>query len=265
MAKVIHYYRTVWISDVHLGFKDCKADYLLQFLASIRCDKLILAGDIIDFWAIKRQPYWPASHMQVVQQLLEMAKQGTQIIYVPGNHDAAIRQLGQPELNLTEIHHQYCHTSISGETVLVVHGDEFDAMVCYSKLTSFIGDISYDLLLFLNRQLYRLRKRFGFRYWSLAGYIKQRIPKAAVAIARYRQAAFDLARRRGVDMIVCGHIHHPEVVKEQGIVYANLGDWVENCTALVEELDGNIKLIRSTEMQQQVAVVNDKEDSHCAA
>ncbi|MCE2572313.1 UDP-2,3-diacylglucosamine diphosphatase [Motilimonas eburnea] len=247
MAKVIHTYRTVWLSDVHLGFKDCKAEYLIEFLQNMRCEKLILAGDIVDFWALKRQAYWPASHMQVVQLLFDLARQGTKIIYVPGNHDAAIRQLGQPELNLAEIHHQYQHTTSAGLKVLVLHGDEFDAMVCYSKLTAFIGDLSYDLLLFLNRHVYRWRKRLGLNYWSLAGYIKERIPKANVAIARFRQAAITYAKRKQVDMLVCGHIHHPEVVSEQGIIYANLGDWVENCSALVEELDGRLHLVRSTE------------------
>ncbi|MCE2594306.1 UDP-2,3-diacylglucosamine diphosphatase [Motilimonas cestriensis] len=250
MAKVIHYYRTVWLSDVHLGFKDCKAEYLIQFLQSMRCDKLILAGDIVDFWALKRQVYWPESHMKVVQLLLDIARQGTQVIYVPGNHDAAIRQLGQPELNLAQIHHQYQHTTSLGLKVLVIHGDEFDAMVCYSKITSFIGDLSYDLLLFLNRHVYRLRKRLGFNYWSLAGYIKERIPKANIAIARFRQAAMAYGRRKGVNMVVCGHIHHPEVVTESDIIYTNLGDWVENCSALVEELDGNLHLVRSTEQTE---------------
>ncbi|MDO6527982.1 UDP-2,3-diacylglucosamine diphosphatase [Motilimonas sp. 1_MG-2023] len=250
MAKVIHYYRTVWLSDVHLGFKDCKAEYLIQFLQSMRCDKLILAGDIVDFWALKRQVYWPESHMKVVQLLLDIARQGTQVIYVPGNHDAAIRQLGQPELNLAQIHHQYQHTTSLGLKVLVIHGDEFDAMVCYSKITSFIGDLSYDLLLFLNRHVYHLRKRLGFNYWSLAGYIKERIPKANIAISRFRHAAMAYGRRKGVNMVVCGHIHHPEMVTEGDMIYTNLGDWVENCSALVEELDGNLHLVRSTEQTE---------------
>ena len=252
MAKVVHYYRTVWISDIHLGCKDCKAEYLIAFLQSMQCDKLILAGDIVDFWAIKRQPYWPESHMQVVQLLLEKARQGTQVIYVPGNHDAAIRQLGQPELHLAQIHHQYRHTTRAGVKVLVVHGDEFDAMVCYSRLTSLIGDLSYDLLLFLNRHVYRWRKRLGFRYWSLAGYIKDRVPTANTAIARFRHAAMVYGKRKGVDMLVCGHIHHPEVLNESGFIYANLGDWVENCSALVEELDGSIHLVRSTEATESL-------------
>ncbi|GAB6260218.1 UDP-2,3-diacylglucosamine diphosphatase [Photobacterium sp. R1] len=242
-----HTYRTLWLSDIHLGNRDCKVDYLLDFLTQHRADTLILVGDIVDLWSLKSRYHWPESHTRVVRLLLEQAEQGCRIIYIPGNHDEAIRKFIQFNLGNVELAHRYLHTSANGKQILALHGDEFDSMVCHNKLTSLLGDVGYDLLLFLNRWINAYRRITKQPYWSLASYIKTRVEKANIAIARFRHAAVTMARHKGVDAIVCGHIHHPEMKDENDILYLNDGDWIENCTFLAEHYDGVIELIRWTE------------------
>lgn len=242
MSKSTHY-RTVWLSDIHLGCKDCKAEYLLDFLAHHKIDTLYLVGDIVDMWAMSRQFLWPASHNQLFHKLISMASEGTKVIYLPGNHDEPAQKYDGMMFGEVEIHRELIHTTANGRKLLMLHGDQFDDEVCFGKFHAWIGDKAYDLLLFLNRWYNRFRGMMGFKYWSLAGYIKSRVKGANTAIERYKQACMDRARAMGLDGVVCGHIHHPEIDEHNGVTYCNDGDWIENCSALTEDAQGNLNLV----------------------
>ncbi|MFD2179664.1 UDP-2,3-diacylglucosamine diphosphatase [Veronia pacifica] len=239
--------RTIWISDLHLGNKDCKAAYLLDFLKNHDAETIVLVGDIIDLWSLSSSHYWPESHNQVISALLERAHNGCRLVYVPGNHDASVRNFVKFDFGKVEVRSRYTHTSAAGKKILAMHGDEFDTAVCHSRLTSIAGDVGYDLLLFINRWWTRMRNKMGFSYWSLATYIKSKVKTANIAISRFENAVAQFGRKKGVDAIVCGHIHHPAVKMMDDILYLNDGDWIENCTALVEDFDGHIQLLRWTE------------------
>lgn len=242
--------RTLWISDIHLGSKDCKAEFLLDFLRHHHAKYIVLVGDIVDFWSMKNRHFWPESHNEVISLLLERAHQGCQLIYVPGNHDEAVRQFVRFDFGKVEVRSHYLHTTACGKKVLALHGDEFDNLVRHGKLTALLGDKGYDLLLFLNRCWYQTRRRFGFSYWSLSTYLKSKVGKAKQAIERFEYAAVSRAVKKNVDGIVCGHIHHPDLKSVEDIWYFNDGDWVENCTALVEQNNGKIQLVRWTETSE---------------
>ncbi|MBB1384110.1 UDP-2,3-diacylglucosamine diphosphatase [Pseudoalteromonas sp. SG45-5] len=238
------HYPAIWISDVHLGYKDCKADYLLDFLNSVESDTLYLVGDIIDLWSMKRQFYWHPSHYQVLS-----CASGTRVIYIPGNHDETFRNYIDQTLFGIEVHQQFIHTTKANKRFLLVHGDDFDSATRYNKFISIVGDVGYDFLLFLNRWTNRIRKVFGGNYYSLAAWIKARVHKAREAITAFEDAAIHEAKKQNVDGIICGHIHHPKIKVDDGIVYCNDGDWIESCTALVEQQDGRIELLHWSDTQ----------------
>ena len=246
------HYPAVWISDVHLGYKDCQAQYLLDFLNAIECDVLYLVGDIVDLWSMKRQFFWHPSHYDVLALIQQKAKDGTRVIYIPGNHDETFRQYADESLFGIEVHQQYIHTTKANKRFLLLHGDDFDSATRYNKLISIAGDAGYDLLLFLNRWTNRVRRLFGGHYWSLASWIKARVHKAREAIDAFEKAAIHEAKKQGVDGIICGHIHHPAVKVVDGILYCNDGDWIENCTALVENDCGRIELLHWSETQKVI-------------
>jgi len=235
--------RAVWISDVHLGCKDCKAEYLLEFLQQLECQTLYLIGDIIDLWALKRQAYWPASHQRVLDAIAGKARSGTRVIYIPGNHDHPFRHYVHEQLFGVHIVRRFIHMTVTGKRLLLVHGDEFDAATRFNRLNRWMGDFAYDALLWLNRASHCWRRLLGKPYWSLAGWLKQRVGKVQTAIAAYEQAAIEAARAYPADGIVCGHIHQPALREQDGIIYINDGDWVESCTAGAETADGELILI----------------------
>lgn len=242
------HYRTVWLSDIHLGCKDCKADYLINFLDNNTIDTLYLVGDIVDLWALSKQFCWPESHNTLFHKLLSLPDgdntgHKTRVIYLPGNHDEPAKKYDKMAFGHVEIYREYIHTTADGKKLLLLHGDQFDSEVCFGRTQSWIGDKGYDLLLFINRWYNAIRVKHGYPYWSLAGHIKTRIRGANEAIARYRGAAIARAKKDNVDGIVCGHIHHPEVTTIDGITYYNDGDWVENCSALTEDKKGTIRLV----------------------
>lgn len=261
MGKHTHY-RTVFISDVHLGDTDCKAEYLLDFLDHSRIDTLYLIGDIIDMWALSRQFSWPDAHNRLLHRFLQMPAQGTRVIYLPGNHDEPAQRYDGMAFGDIEIHREYIHTTQNGRKLLIMHGDQFDQEVCFGPLHHWVGDKAYKLLMFSNRWYNRFRIWRGHDYWSLAGYLKSRVKGAADAIARYRDIGCREAASRGLDGIVCGHIHHPEITSVNGVQYCNDGDWVENCSALTEDQHGNLRLVywtgvRATaDAEQRNAVIN---------
>lgn len=239
--------RTVWISDIHLGFRDCKADYLLDFLNNIHCDTLYLVGDIVDLWSLKRRFCWPQKHYQVMLKFYELAAQGVRVVYVPGNHDDPIRHFSGQLFGPIEIAQEHEYVTADGKRLLIMHGDAMDAYINHSWLKQLMGDHGYELLLFINRWTDRVRKLFGRPYFSLAGLIKSNIKGATAAIATYEKEALAEAKRRGYDGVVCGHIHYPALREEGGLRYANCGDWIENCTALVEDHQGTMRLLHHSD------------------
>ncbi|WP_440874659.1 UDP-2,3-diacylglucosamine diphosphatase [Thalassotalea sp. PLHSN55] len=237
------HYKTVWLSDIHLGCKDCKAEYLLDFLEHSTIDVLYLVGDIVDMWAMSKQFRWPKAHNELFHKLLSLSVQETRVIYLPGNHDEPIQKYSGMNFGHIEIQRTCEHITAQGKKLLVLHGDQFDQQVCFGRLHSWIGDVLYDFLLFINRWYNWCRIKANRPYWSLASYIKGRLKGAGKAIARYRNACIETAKQQGFDGIVCGHIHHPEIVEQDGFTYLNDGDWIENCSALVESQSGELSLV----------------------
>lgn len=239
--------RTAFISDVHLGFRGCQADYLLDFLNSIDTDRLVLVGDIVDLWALKRSLYWPAAHQEVLRKLIKLSSSGTEVIYVPGNHDEAAREFCGMSFGEIKIHRQLVHETHDGRRLLVLHGDEFDGAVEFSGWLKHFGSFLYDRMVDLARVVHFLRRRLGRPYWSLASWLKHNVPNAMSYILAFEKAAAQEAARRGFDGVVCGHIHRAEMRTVDGILYCNDGDWVEHCTALVEDRNGRLAILRWAE------------------
>lgn len=237
------HYRSIWISDIHLGLPDCKAGFLLDFLEATQCEQLYLLGDVIDLWDLGRRQRWPAEHSRVLAHLINRAASGTRVMYIPGNHDERVREFAGLFFGGIEIRPEWVHRTADGRRLLLVHGDGFDAEVRGAPWLDLIGDGAYDLLLFINRWVHRARRLLGLPYWSAARELKTRIDLAARAIARFEHAAAREAAHRGLDGIVCGHIHQAELRSLDGVLYCNDGDWVESCTALVEHADGRLEIL----------------------
>lgn len=240
-------YRSIFISDVHLGFRGCQARFLLDFLRSTHCKQLYLVGDIVDLWAMKGGLYWPDAHNQVVRAVLEKARTGTEVIYIPGNHDALFRDHLDVCFGDVRVCDEVVHTTADGRRFLVLHGDKFDGVVQHSLWLARLGSHAYDRLLALNGFISRVRALFGLKYWSLAGYLKHRVKDAVSYIGNYEHAVATEARQRDLDGMICGHIHHAEMRQIADVTYCNCGDWVESCTALVEHHDGRLEVLRWTD------------------
>ena len=235
--------RTVWVSDVHLGSRECRVNLLLDFLRHTRCDVLYLVGDIIDLENLRKSFYWPASHTEVLRLLMKKSQEGTRIVYVPGNHDHDLHALAGTKFGGIEIANHAIHTTRNGRRLLVTHGDQFDAIVRRPSLGVWLGGFACRRLLTLNRFVHWLHDVFNRPYWSLAQHLKSRFPGAQGYIDRYRNATLAAAREIGVDGVVCGHIHRASCAQVDGLLYCNDGDWVESCTALVEKQNGEISLL----------------------
>ena len=235
--------RTVFISDVHLGFRGCQAEYLLDFLARLDADQLVLVGDIVDLWSLRRTVYWPVAHHEVLRTILGLARSGTRVIYVPGNHDEGFRELCGAQVAGIEIRRDFIHEAADGRRYLVLHGDDFDGAVKFSGLLKAVGERLYDVFLWLGRGVQSVRRRFGFGYWSLATWVKQSVPDARRYVERFERAAAQAAQRHGLDGVICGHIHRPGIRDVDGVRYCNDGDWVEHCTALVEDRSGALAIV----------------------
>jgi UDP-2,3-diacylglucosamine pyrophosphatase LpxH len=236
-------YRTVFLSDIHLGMRGCRTDFLLDFLRRTECERLYLVGDIVDGWRLRKSWYWDAAHDEVIRRVLDMARRGTEITYIPGNHDEMFRDWLGMELAGVRLQKEAVHEAADGRRFLVLHGDEFDSVVRYAKTIAHLGDWAYDCALVLNRAFNAARRRLGYPYWSLSQWLKRQVKEAVKAIDRFETALAQEARRRGLDGVVCGHIHHAEMRQVGGVLYMNDGDWVESCTALVEHADGRFELL----------------------
>ena len=237
--------RTLWISDIHLGTRGCRADDLLAFLRTVECATLYLVGDIVDCWRLKESWYWPTSHQAVVREFLRRADIGVDVIFVLGNHDEAAREFDGLEMAGIKIRAEAIHETADNRRFLVVHGDGFDGVVRYARWLYHLGDWSYRVMLQCNRVFNQVRRVCGLPYWSLSGFLKHRVKNAVQFIADFENVLAQEARQRGVDGVICGHIHHAEMRTIGDILYCNDGDWTESCTALVEHFDGQLEILQA--------------------
>ncbi len=238
------HYPSIFLSDIHLGTKGCQAEKLVDFLKAHSCDRLYLVGDIVDGWRLKSGFYWPQAHNNVLRRFLTMTKNGTEVIYVTGNHDEFLRKYSDMQIGNLHVVDRYVHETQDGRRLLVIHGDEFDVITRYHKWLAFAGDIGYTFLLEANRLVNAARSRFGYGYWSLSAWIKHRVKRAVNFISEFEGAIAHQCNRLGYDGAVCGHIHHAEISEIEGVTYMNCGDWVESCTALVENANGSFRIIK---------------------
>jgi len=238
------YYRTLFLSDVHLGTRGCQAELLLDFLKHNDAETIYLVGDMIDGWRLKHGWYWPQSHNDVVQKLLRKVRKGTRMIYIPGNHDEFARDYIGAVFGGVEVVENTYHETVDKKRLFVVHGDQFDIVVKHARWLAFLGDWAYTFALWLNIWLNRIRRRLGLTYWSLSSWAKLRVKNAVNFIGAYEVALSEAARRHSADGVVCGHIHHAVIRDIDGILYVNTGDFVESCTAIAEHHDGQLEILR---------------------
>lgn len=252
-------YRSIFISDLHLGLRGARADYLLEFLEATESDYLYLVGDIIDIWEMRKRVYWPREHALVLRRIMEKVWNGTEVIALPGNHDEALRDYNGTVIDGFRMIDQTIHTTADGRRLLVLHGDQFDTVVQYSRAIALLGSRSYAFLLRANHWVHLVRRWFGFPYWSLAAHVKHRVKNAVAYIGRFEEMVAWEAGRQQVDAVVCGHIHHAQLRQLGSVLYCNDGDWVESCTALVETHDGSLELLDWSELREQVGHGSDAE------
>ena len=237
------HFRSLFLSDVHLGTRGCQARPLLEFLRVHDAETIYLVGDIVDGWSLKRNWYWPREHNDVVRHLLRKGRNGARIICLPGNHDEFLRNHIGTRFGGVEVHEDFVHETASGEKFLVIHGDQFDIVALHAKWLAYAGDRAYAAALRVNGLLNVIRRRFGLSYWSFSAWAKFKVKNAVNFLGRYQQTLIDEAERRGVDGVICGHIHHPRLDAAGPVKYVNTGDWVESCTAIVEHWDGGFEII----------------------
>jgi UDP-2,3-diacylglucosamine pyrophosphatase LpxH len=236
-------HRTIFISDIHLGTKGCKAELLADFLTRNSCDTLFLVGDVVDGWRLRHRWYWPEAHNRVLEAVLRHIDAGTRVVYVPGNHDEVFRAYCGRSIAGVEIAREIVHVTADGKRLLVLHGDQFDAVIAYAKWLALLGDWAYGTAMELNELCHVLRRGLGLEYWSLSAFLKQKVKNALEYICRFENAVACEVGARGLDGVVCGHIHHPAIKTLGGILYINDGDWVESCTALVEDRSGKLEIL----------------------
>jgi UDP-2,3-diacylglucosamine pyrophosphatase LpxH len=236
-------YRAIWISDVHLGTHGCQAEALLDFLRFTESDFLYLVGDIVDGWQLKKRWYWPQKHNDVIQKILRRARRGTKVFFLPGNHDEAARDFAGLTFGGVFVTNEAIHQTVVGQRLLIFHGDKYDAVMTYAKWLARLGDAAYTFALSVNTWLNTVRRKLGFSYWSLSAYLKHKVKNAVEYISSYENFVAQEAHRHKVDGIVCGHIHAAEKRLIGEVLYMNDGDWVESCTALVEDYDGQLFIV----------------------
>jgi UDP-2,3-diacylglucosamine pyrophosphatase LpxH len=247
-------FRTIWLSDVHLGSRSCRVKLLLDFLRNTHCEQLYLVGDIIDIESLKRSFFWPESHTEVLQLILQKSQEGTRIVYIPGNHDDDLRSLVGVTFGNIEVMQNAVHTTLSGLRLLVMHGDEFDSVIRCGSVRTAIGGMACRMLLRLNRLVHWIHDLFGLPYWSLAQHVKMRVGKAVRYVDTFRDACVSAAQDAGVNGVICGHIHRADLRESEGVLYCNDGDWVESCTAIAEDKCGTLSLVRWSQAATAVSL-----------
>lgn len=236
-------FRTIFISDVHLGSRPAKAEFLIDFLRHHDADRIYLVGDIVDGWRLRRSWHWPQAHNDVVQKLLRKARKGTAITYIAGNHDEFLRSFQGVHFGGVVVADRAIHEGADGRRYLVIHGDQFDGIVNNVRWLAYLGDKAYDLAIVANRLVAWLRYRFGMPYWSFSAWAKVRVKRAVSFIGAFQDIVAEEARRSSLDGIICGHIHHAAMQTIGDVLYINTGDWMENCTAVVEHFDGRFEIV----------------------
>lgn len=257
-------YRTLFLSDFHLGMRNTQAELLLDFLRRHDAETIYLVGDVVDGWRLARSWYWPQVHNDVVQKLLDKGRNGARIIYVPGNHDEMLREYCGHTFGAVALKKNDIHELADGRRYLIMHGDEFDVVVRHAKWLALLGDWAYRVVLVLNGYVNVIRRRMGFQYWSLSSWLKVKVKHAVNYIGEFESALVTEARRRGVDGVICGHIHCPSETMMNDIHYLNCGDWVESCSAIVEHHDGRLELIGWTSQANVVEAFPSKVASEAA-
>jgi UDP-2,3-diacylglucosamine pyrophosphatase LpxH len=242
-------YRSLFISDIHLGTRGSQAEKLLDFLRFHDAETIYLVGDIVDGWALRSSWHWPQAHNDVIQKLLRKARKGTRLVYIPGNHDEFLRDYYGSHFGGVEVAENAIHVAVDGRRFLVTHGDLFDIVIKHARWVAHLGDRAYDFAIYANTIFNRLRRVFGLPYWSLSKWAKSRVKNAVNFIGDFERVLIVEAGRSGTDGVICGHIHHAAIRKESGFTYMNCGDWVESCTALAEHEDGRFEIITWTEIQ----------------
>jgi UDP-2,3-diacylglucosamine pyrophosphatase LpxH len=249
--------RAAFISDLHLGARECQAAEIADFLRRVETDELYLVGDVIDLWSMRKGIYWPAAHQEVLKLIIDKARRGTRVVYIPGNHDDLARTLVGSLLAGVEVREECIHTTSQGLRMLVIHGDVFDGAVRFSPLLKATGCALYSVVLRIGRYVSFVRMLFGLQRWSLATWLKSRVGNAMAYVRRYEQTAAREASNRGFDGIICGHIHRPNMERIDGVLYCNDGDWVEHCTALVEDRNGELRLWQHRRENLQIVAAPD--------
>ena len=242
-ATQSRHFHALFLSDIHLGTRGCRADLLIDFLKYHDAEILYLVGDIVDGWRLKWSWFWPQAHNDVVQKILRKGRKGARVVYVPGNHDEFLRDYVGSHFGMIEVTDSAIHETVDGRRLLVIHGDQFDVVVRHARWLAFLGDWAYTMALGINTGLDAVRRRLGFPYWSLSAWAKLKVKNAVSFIGDYETTLATEAKRIGVDGVVCGHIHHATIRDLGGVTYMNTGDWVESCTALAEGHDGTFEVI----------------------
>lgn len=239
-------FRSIFISDLHLGTRFSQAEELLEFFKFTHSENLYLVGDVIDGWAIKRKIKWAQSHSDVIQKILRKARKDTNVFYITGNHDDFLRSF--LPLGLGDRIHvvdQVDYTSLKNERFFITHGDFFDSVTMTKRWLAILGDLGYDLLLNINHIITWFRKKLRYQsHWSLSKYVKDNVKSSISFITDFEHILSEHAKHHNYDGVICGHIHKAEIRDIEGIKYLNCGDWVESCTAIVETLEGEFRIIR---------------------
>jgi UDP-2,3-diacylglucosamine pyrophosphatase LpxH len=264
MTDATRKFRTLFISDVHLGTRGCQADRLLDFIRLVDADTIYLVGDIVDGWALRSTWYWPQAHNNVVQEFLRKARKGARIIYIPGNHDEFLRDYYGTHFGGVEVAESVIHTAADGRRYLVTHGDLFDIVIRHARWLAYLGDKAYDWAIAANTIFNKVRRGLGLRYWSLSQWAKYKVKNAVNFIGEFEKTLAAEASRHGLDGVICGHIHHAAAHDKFGFTYINCGDWVESCTAVGETFDGRFEVINWADLEPQVETQPSMMDAEAA-
>ena len=257
MSASTKHVRTLFLSDLHLGTRGCQAQAVLDFLKVYEADEIYLVGDIVDGWRLRQAWHWPQAHNDVVQKLLRKVRKGTRVVYIPGNHDEFLRDYVGQKFGGVEIHEEIIHETADGKRLLILHGDKFDVVVNNVKWLAHLGDWAYDIAIGMNITIGWVRRRLGLPYWSFSGWTKQKVKRAVNFIGAFEKAVVNDARKFDVHGVVCGHIHTPIIRKMDEYLYLNTGDWVDSCSALVEDFDGAFELMRWTSLRAVETMLED--------
>jgi UDP-2,3-diacylglucosamine pyrophosphatase LpxH len=239
------HYKSIFISDIHLGSRGCQADALCSFLKNNTCENLFLVGDVIDGWQLQKRWFFPQSHANVIRRILTAAKRGTKVYYILGNHDEALRKFLQFDIEVGNISliDRFDYEAINGKKYLVIHGDFFDSLMVDNKWLMHIGDFAYNFMIWVNVHFNKIRKTLGMDYWSLSKWLKQNTKEALNFINNFEGHLSEYCKEESYDGIICGHIHVATIKDINGVEYMNCGDWVESSTALLEHIDGRFEVI----------------------